>query len=360
MVIRKAGHGMGSLKFRRAFLLLLVTAMAAGSPGLESMARPKKPPPVEAPPPPPPPPPPAGPVGLPERMIRDAAAYDGYMRQAVSISPAFTDAGSVSQALNQARAYQPRSLVRGAVAYGAIAALQSRAFVASLREAGNSPEHREQMMGYILANPAYLSSFAGTDEAAGLAREALGPTAVHLYLAGGAVRQAAYDVQKQGWSKAPVTDLAGRLAAAEAAASSEMSAAPDRLTEARQSVSGVAPLPITAPPLAPPYTPLVSHALQLAAIAALGEATDAAADRLSVLTTDDGATTCLAAAKRNLHQCLAVAKPNYEDIFCTGQHGLRDTGACMVKAAGLELPPEPPPPPAPVKKPTKHMRPHHA
>lgn len=47
-------------------------------------------------------------------------------------------------------------------------------------------------------------------------------------------------------------------------------------------------------------------------------------------------------AKLNLYQCLAVSKPHYEDIFCLGQHILIDTGACVIKAAGATVPPEPP------------------
>ncbi|MGH7021951.1 MAG: hypothetical protein ACREEB_00005, partial [Caulobacteraceae bacterium] len=96
---------------------------------------------------------------------------------------------------------------------------------------------------------------------------------------------------------------------------------------------------------------LVAEALQLAAIAALGEANDGDYDRLAALAGDQyGADTCLHDAKLNLYQCLAVAKPNYEDIYCMGQHGMSDTGACLAKAAGLELPPEPPPPPPPPVK----------
>jgi hypothetical protein len=335
----------------RALLLLAVAGFALGVPGVASLARQRKAPVVEAPPPPPPPPPaPAGPVGLPDRMIQEAAAYDGYMRAAVGISPAFTDAAAVKRALETGRAYGPQSLIRGAVVYGAIAALEDPAFVAALRAAGNSPEHREQMAGYILANPAYVYGFADSQVAAGLAREALGPRGLRLYADGKAVRQAAYDIQHQGWSKAEVSDLKGRLAAAEAAANTAMQPEPERLAEARQSVSGPEPLPIIAPPLAPPYTPLVDRALQLAAIAALGEAGDDAYDRLATLTQDDDAAACLGEAKLNFHQCLAVARPNYEDVFCLGQHAMMDTGACMARAAGYEPPPEPSPPPRPTSK----------
>ncbi len=351
---------MASLMGKTSRLLVLVAVvLAAGAPGSVTLARARKPVAAEPPPPPPPPAPaPAGPVSLPERMIQQAAAYDSYVHAAVAITPTFTDAASVSQALGQARAYGPRSLIEGAIAYGAIAALEDPVFVAALRDAGNSPEHRAKMVDYILANPAYVLLFKNSDVVAGLAREAIGPTGLRLYATGKAVRQAAYDIQRQGWSKAPVSDLKGRLEAAEAAAGADMAPDPERLSLARQAVSGSAPLPITSPALPPPYTALVSRALQLAAIAALGEAREETYDRLSALTADDDAQACLAIAKRNFHQCLAVAKPNYEDIFCMGQHALADTGACLARAAGVDLPPEPapPPPPPPVKKTTRRHR----
>ncbi len=339
-----------------AVLILVLAGLAVAVPTLDGFARTKKPPVVEVPPPPPPLPP-AGPVGLPDRMIADAAAYDGYMRNTTSLTLAFTDAGSVSRMLDQARAYSPKSLVRGAVAAAAIAALRDKTFVASIREAGNSPEHRAQIVDYVLANPAYALVFKGSDEAASLARDAVGPNALQLFLTGKAIRQSAYDIQKQGWSKVAVPDLPGRLAAAEAAAAGDMTADPDRLLAARQAIAGSASGDLSVKPMSAPYPPMIAQALQLAAIAALGEARDDTYDRLSVLTRDGDTEACLGAAKRNFHQCLAVARPNYEDIFCAGQHALRDTGACMAKAAGVELPPEPLPPPAvPTKKRAVHKK----
>jgi hypothetical protein len=341
----------------RALFLFAAVGLIVGIPAADSLARSRKPA-VEAPPPAPPPPPP-GPVGLPDRMIQDAAAYDSYLRKVIVISPAFTDAASVSQALGYTRAYSPKSLVRGAVAYAAIAALQDPDFVASVREAGNTPEHRQAMVGYILANPAYVQYFKDSNVAAGLAREALAPRALRLHALGKAVHQAAYDIQRQGWSKIEVADLNGRLAAAEAAAGGEMSSDPDALAQQKQSAGGAAAIPTAATPLAPPYTTMVAHALQLAAIAALGEARNDDVDQLSALMTDDDTSSCLGAAKRYFHECLAVAKPNYEDVFCIGEHGMQDTGACMAKAAGVELPPEPHvPPPLPSAKPPPHHKRH--
>jgi hypothetical protein len=345
---------MPSITLPRALVLFAAVGLIVGVPAAESLARSRKPV-VEAPPPPPPPPP--GPVGLPDRMIQDAAAYDSYLRKVIVISPAFTDAASVSQALGYTRAYAPKSLVRGAVAYAAIAALQDPDFVASIREAGNTPEHRQAMVGYILANPAYVQYFKDSNVAAGLAREALAPRALRLHALGKAVHQAAYDIQRQGWSKIEVADLNGRLAAAEAAAGGEMSSDPDALAQEKQSAGGAAALPLAATPLAPPYTPMVAHALQLAAIAALGEARNDDVDQLSALMADDATSGCLGSAKRYFHECLAVAKPNYEDVFCIGEHGMQDTGACLAKAAGVELPPEPHvPPPLPTAKPPPHHK----
>ena len=50
---------------------------------------------------------------------------------------------------------------------------------------------------------------------------------------------------------------------------------------------------------------------------------------------------CFNMAKLNLYQCLSVAKPYYEDVFCLGQHVLMDTGQCINKASGIIAPPPP-------------------
>ncbi len=53
----------------------------------------------------------------------------------------------------------------------------------------------------------------------------------------------------------------------------------------------------------------------------------------AVMLLDAGCASCLRMAKLNLFQCLAVAKPWYEDVFCLGQHVLIDTGECIQAAA---------------------------
>src|SRR5439155_26939566 len=92
------------------------------------------------------------------------------------------------------------------------------------------------------------------------------------------------------------------------------------------------------PPTKPPYPPLIAHAISLAALAALGEADDANYARVSYFLNEVNTDFCIGMAKLNLYQCLAVAKPHYEDVFCLGQHAMIDTGACLARFTGATLP----------------------
>ena len=53
-------------------------------------------------------------------------------------------------------------------------------------------------------------------------------------------------------------------------------------------------------------------------------------------------------ARLNLFQCLAVAGPYYEDMFCLGQHVLMDTGSCLIRGSGAAMPLDVRPPALPV------------
>ena len=81
------------------------------------------------------------------------------------------------------------------------------------------------------------------------------------------------------------------------------------------------------------FTALEAKALALAAESILGHAQGADRDRLSPLLTETDSAYCLKMAKLNLYQCMAVAGPQYEDIYCLGQHALYDTGQCVGQAA---------------------------
>ena len=318
----------------RAFTLIGMALAAVAFPVLQSDARPKKPPMVVVPPPPPPPP-----VGLSDRLVADAAAYEAYIDATSAISPNFTDGPSVARALKAGASFETKAMIRGAIAYGAIAALQDRTFVATVRSYGPTSESRRVLVNAIYANSAYALTFPHADGAAGYAKQALNERAMRLFYAGKKIKQSAYDIQRQPWSKEFVADREGRLNAIKTLSSISAVGPTDRAMILRSMVAGLSPSVAAPPPAArPPYTPLIAHAISLAALAALGEADDASYQRVSYLTTEVNTDFCMSMAKLNLYQCLAVAKPHYEDVFCLGQHAMIDTGICLARYTGAVLP----------------------
>jgi hypothetical protein len=196
----------------------------------------------------------------------------------------------------------------------------------------------------IMHDPAYVLGFKDVDGAAGLVVGALGEDGKRLLVEGRAVKQAAYDVQHYAWSKADVVGRPDRLALAKQLSATPIEGAPDITAKLTEAVGGADPLALSASEAAPPYSPLVVRSLAVAALAALGYADDASLAQVMPLTADPASAQCLNLSKLNLYQCLAVAKPHYEDVFCLGQHVLMDTGSCLLKGVGVAEP-EPPPPP---------------
>jgi hypothetical protein len=322
--------------------LALLAAFLLGGPQ-SAVSRPRKPAELQAPDPPPP-------VGLSSRIINEATAYHGYVAGAAAITPAFSDGASVARSLRVGVAYQPEQLFRGAVAYGALAAMQDRTFMATVRVYAADATMRTRIAQQLKVDPAYAALFRGADSAAGLVVSALGADGIALFTAGKAVKQSAYDVQHDDWSKGEVADRQARLADTKFLSATPPLDAMERarLTEAAN--RGVS-LGLSGAPVAPPYTPTVIRALAVAALAALGEADDAHIYEVMPLLTAPYSGTCLSMAKLNLYQCLAVSKPHYEDIFCLGQHAMMDTGQCLIQNSGIAVPPDLLPKPVPIAVP---------
>jgi hypothetical protein len=301
-----------------------------------------------APPAAPPPPAPVAvvipPVSLSPRVVEQASAYRAYMAHAAAISPAFSGGGDVAQGLKTGEAYEPQSLLRGQIAYGALAALQAPEFVAGVRKYVADPEQRRQVAYEVMKDPAYAVSFAGSAKAAGLVMGALQDDGKKLVDLGASVKQAAYDVQHQGWSKAEVAGRDARLTLAKELSSTPNLGEVAETARLQSVVSGGGQMSVAPTEAAPPYTPVVVHSLAVAALAALGYADDASLGQVMPMLAEPTAANCLNMSKLNLYQCLAVAKPHYEDVFCLGQHALTDTGRCLMKDAGAPDPVAAPPP----------------
>jgi len=301
---------------------------------------------VEAPPPavqaaaPPPPrpvlPPAPTSVALSHRVVESAAAYLGYIDKASALSPAFTDGVGVAKELKVGVAYEPKQFEEGAIAYAAIEALQEPAFVEGVRRAwGGDPDRAAQIAADLMRNPASAATFSGADAAAARASAALRRQGDRLLDAGAKMKQAAYDVQHSDWSKGDIVEPEVRLAAAKTLSATRIS--PDK-DETDKFVKLVLAEQGGADAVGEGASPAVTHGLALAALALLGQAGEDKTETVASLMDEEKDSECLKMAKLNLFQCLAVAGPHYEDIFCLGQHAMMETAQCMIKSSGVSHP----------------------
>ncbi len=354
---------------------------------------------TDTPPPAPPPPPPPAPAGPPVALateVSDAAAvYVDYINAARNLGGEFADGQAVQIRLQTGATYEPKQLARGAVAYAAIVAMQEPSFRSALRAYAASDTARADMVQKLLADPGYAAGLPSADIAARRVILALSSDGQSVYKAGTQVKQAAYDIQHQNWSKEFIpgrderlaltkqnsvtlksvqTDESAKLLAAALTGDGLVTnATTGSASQAQSYVVGgssvttaqASPIPNQALPAstaaadaagtAPtstadfnrpdlfnqPYTPTVTRALAVAAMAILGEGGETRADAMTQLLGEDDGPRCLGMSKLNLYQCLAVAKPYYEDVFCLGQHVLMDTGQCLGKMSSNALSFEP-------------------
>jgi hypothetical protein len=323
------------MKLAATLTLVLAAVLGVAALPIASAAKPKPPPIIY----PPPPPPPMPDVGLGRQFLDQAAAYETYIDQAAAISPRFADAVSVSTALRTGVAYEPEQLRRGAIVYAAIAALEDRPFADAVRAAGQTPEDRYAIVAKLFADPRQALSFPGALQAEARAKSALAQSGMKLFSDGDAIRLAAYSIQSQPWSLTEVAARDQRASAVKQLSSTVRHPSVDDRTAMERLVQGIAPATTVDPsPAGPPYSALVVRSVALAALASIGQAGDDDFGHLGWLTDDYYLDHCLAETKLSLYECLAVAKPNYEDVFCLGQHGMKDTGACLVKSAYSTVP----------------------
>ncbi|HUO21519.1 MAG TPA: hypothetical protein VMU59_03290 [Caulobacteraceae bacterium] len=264
-------------------------------------------------------------AALGERVTDDAAAYQDYVRAAGAIDARFTSPEQVQSALRTAESYNVAQLQEGAVAYAAVLALRSPAFVEGVRAQGD-----RGLAERLEAAPDQVLSLPGADEAARDVSNVMRLQARAVLDAGAAISQAAYTVQHQSWSRGEVAEPQKVLALAKATAQKVLTA-DDRAERRLLDSIGAAPQG-GGDSYAP--SPEVVQGLALAAVAVLGQAGDAQETRFEVLLRNLRNADCLQLAKMNLNQCLAVAGPQYEDVFCMGRHAVRETGECLSASAG--------------------------
>ncbi|KQY35945.1 hypothetical protein ASD38_05250 [Caulobacter sp. Root487D2Y] len=272
-------------------------------------------------------------VSLARDVVAAASAFETYTRGAVAIPATFESGGGVADALAKSAAYQPEQLDAGMIAYGAIAALQEQAFIEGVRQAARETP-ADALIARLETNPDSVLEIDGVGAAASRAQAALLKRGAPLGVTGKAVKQAAYDVQHQGWSKGLIADSAGRLAKVKAMSATFFNPGDEDAGRLIQAATAPREPGGSGGEGGAAFTPVTVRASALAALAVLGAAGDDDVAKLSVVMHDEKSGFCMKMAKLNLYQCLAVAGPHYEDVFCLGQHALIDTAQCVNNAAG--------------------------
>lgn len=252
------------------------------------------------------------------RIERQASAFESFMRRARGIDPNFSSPAEVHSALRVAAAYDPRQLEAGMIAYAAMAALQEPKFVAGVQD---EKRRQRDLAAKLAANPNLALRLPAAGAAVSRASAALYRQGDALSAGGLLVKKASYSVQRQTWSKAPVSDPQGRLQQVRLISGAGYQPSGDDSARLYQAItqggrSDGAP------------TAVVTRGVALAALSLLG-----ADDKGASLMTEPKSDMCVRMAKLDFLQCLASAGPYYEDIFCLGQHAMIDPGRCAVEAA---------------------------
>ncbi len=155
--------------------------------------------------------------------------------------PPIPSVGLSPRIIEQARVY---------VDYGAMLAQQDPTFVAGVRLYVAVPGQRPQVIAELYKNPAYAFGLKGSDSAAGRIIAKVGEAGTQIYAAGRAVKQAAYDVQHQAWSKTDVPDRDERLDRAKSISAAIMMSPRDTVSALRSSDSSIT-YPVAGP--TPPW-----------------------------------------------------------------------------------------------------------
>jgi hypothetical protein len=270
-------------------------------------------------------------TGLADAIVQDAAAYQAYVTKAAAVETSFKDGNGVRRTLKTGAAYEPAQLDSGEIAFAALIALQDKGFTASVKDMARDPRLRREMSDRFARYPEAVFDVPGAERAAARASAVLTGQARKVMEAGAAVKQSAYDVQRSAWSKGAVTDRPQRLAQVKQLSVTRFAITPQDSAKLVKAVDEFRDRDDTHRSGA--ASSAVVRGTALAALAVMGRAGEDNAETVKALLKSDSGARCLKWAKMNLYQCLAVAVPRYEDLFCAGVHALSETGQCLSDAA---------------------------
>jgi hypothetical protein len=288
----------------------------------------------------------AGAAHAEEPLHQALQAYALYQTDITAMLDAdIPDAAALDAALDRTARHDPERLTQGWLAYGALTAAQSPAWVngvrSRVRSAGRPAVLRQlrRDMSYARRRP------PGADEATQIVLRAM---------AADNARMNALAIRFEGLGHAGDTSAwSGRSTARDANLR-----APASRTLAPELLARLRPTPLTAAPLTeasafggarfwdalsnrtsppPPALPWrviaarnasLDRMFTLAALMVVG-ATESETARVSAALTDQPMQQCLAMQQLQLRQCASVTSTPNEDAFCIAEHGFAGPSACM-------------------------------
>lgn len=281
-----------------------------------------------------------------EPLHRAIDAYALYQTDITAMLDAdIPDSTAMDAALDRAARHDPERLTQGWLAYGALTAAQSPAWVngvrARVRAAGRPAVLRQlrRDLTYARRRP------PGAEEATQLVLRAF---------AADNARMNAIAIRFEGLGNAGDTSTWARRSNAREAALR----APGTRTLTPELLARLHPLPLTAAPLTEPgafggvrfwdalgnrasptpptfpwrvisaRTASLDRMFTLAALLVVG-ATESETVRVNAMLTDEPVRQCLAMQQLQIRQCASVTSTPNEDAFCIARHGFAGPSACL-------------------------------
>ncbi len=265
------------------------------------------------------------------------------------------NANELERALDIAARHNRDALSRGWIAYGAMTAAQSPAFVAGVREAA-AHYGRDAVIRGMSVDPGWARLLRGGDEATRIVLNSATADAARIIAVADRYRELAYGLQRQGWANAVAPQQAARVQRIRGLSAGALSVPPGDLA-ARFNVMPVTLTPQTDPTVfggrrfwdsvrgnggvteaasaapgswrvKPERGEAVNRMTTIAALQALGAA-ESNPTLIDRLLNESRSRDCLEMAQLQLFQCMSAARFRYENAFCMGQHALRDVGLCI-------------------------------
>jgi hypothetical protein len=286
---------------------------------------------------------------------QDAAGAYALMQQDVTdlLGAEISSAEALDLALERAARHDPARVSSGWIAYGALTAAQSPAFVAGVRSrvraAGRAPVLRQlrRDLTYARRRP------PGSAEAVQLVLSSSAADGARMVAAGHRYEGIAQMLDQGLWPTPASNDRTSRHGRLRASAGESRTLAPE--LAARLNVGALAATPLTnadalggrrfwdavagrTSPTPPAFAwsttrqTTVDRMLTLAALIIV-DATQSESARVTAMLDDEPSRECLAMQQLQFRQCASVAHDPNEDAYCLARHGLTGPAQCFANIA---------------------------